>query len=53
MSVELEKHDRVTVVTINRPKRKNAVNRSTAEDLAKAFKQFDDCLLYTSPSPRD
>ena len=42
MSVELEKHDRVTVVTINRPKRKNAVNRSTAEDLAKAFKQFDE-----------
>ena len=41
MTVELEKQDKVTVVTINRPNRKNAVNRSTAEDLAKAFKQFD------------
>ena len=42
MTVELEKQDKVTVVTINRPNRKNAVNRSTAEDLAKAFKQFDE-----------
>ncbi len=42
MSIELEKHDKVTVVTINRPKRKNAVNRSAAEDLANAFKQFDE-----------
>ena len=42
MAVELEKQEKVTVVTINRPNRKNAVNRSTAEDLAKAFKQFDE-----------
>ena len=42
MAVELEKQDKVTVVTINRPNRKNAVNRSTAEDLAKAFKRFDE-----------
>jgi enoyl-CoA hydratase len=42
MAVEFEKQDKVTVVSINRPNRKNAVNRSTAEDLAKAFKQFDE-----------
>ena len=42
MTIELEKHDKVTVVTINRTSRKNAVNRSTAEELAEAFKQFDE-----------
>ena len=35
--------DGVMVVTINRPKAKNAVNLAVAKG----------CLLYTSPSPRD
>ena len=54
MTVELEKQGKVTVVTINRPNRKNAVNRSTAEDLAKAFKQIDeDSDTDSSSDPED
>jgi enoyl-CoA hydratase len=41
MNVEIEKLDRVTVVTINRPERRNAVDRATAAELADAFRAFD------------
>jgi len=41
MTVDVDKQDRVTVITINRPKSKNAVDRATAEILAEAFKEFD------------
>jgi enoyl-CoA hydratase len=33
--------DRITIVTIQRPEVRNAVNRDTAEALAYAFRQFD------------
>jgi enoyl-CoA hydratase len=33
--------DRITIVTIERPQVRNAVNRDTAEALAYAFRQFD------------
>jgi enoyl-CoA hydratase len=33
--------DRITIVTIQRPEARNAVDRSTAEALAYAFRQFD------------
>ena len=33
--------DRITIVTIQRPESRNAVNRETAEALAYAFRQFD------------
>lgn len=42
MTIKVDKQNKVTIVSINRPDRKNAVNRSTAEALAKVFKQFDE-----------
>ncbi|HUI49836.1 MAG TPA: crotonase/enoyl-CoA hydratase family protein [Acidimicrobiia bacterium] len=41
MNVEVEHVERVTVVTINRPERRNAVDRDTAAALADAFRAFD------------
>ncbi|MDQ1384694.1 MAG: enoyl-CoA hydratase [Actinomycetota bacterium] len=41
MNVDIEHVGRVTVVTINRPERKNAVDRDTAAELADAFRAFD------------
>jgi enoyl-CoA hydratase/carnithine racemase len=41
MNVNVEHVGRTTVVTINRPERRNAVNRATAAELADAFRAFD------------
>jgi len=41
MNVDVEHIDRVTVVTINRPAVRNAVDRATAAELADAFRAFD------------
>jgi enoyl-CoA hydratase len=41
MNVTIEHVDRVTIVTIDRPDRRNAVDRATAEELADAFRAFD------------
>jgi enoyl-CoA hydratase len=41
MTVEIEHEGRVTIVTINRPERRNAVDRATAVLLADAFRVFD------------
>jgi enoyl-CoA hydratase len=41
MSIDIEHSDRVTVVTINRPTVRNAVDRATAAELADAFRAFD------------
>ena len=41
MSVVFESEGRVGVVTIDRPDRRNAVDRATAEALAAAFRRFD------------
>jgi enoyl-CoA hydratase len=40
-TVRYQAEDRVAIVTIDRPERRNAVDRSTAEALADAFRQFD------------
>jgi len=40
-TVVVERRDEVTVVTINRPEVRNAVDRPTAEALADAFRDFD------------
>ncbi len=40
-TVNVEHVERVTVVTINRPERRNAVDRATAAALADAFRAFD------------
>ncbi len=42
MNVNIEKHGKTTVITINRPEVRNAVNGATAEELAEAFRRFDD-----------
>ncbi len=41
MNVIVEHVDRVTVVTIDRPEVRNAVDRATAAELADAFRAFD------------
>ncbi|MFO8055720.1 MAG: crotonase/enoyl-CoA hydratase family protein [bacterium] len=41
MSVSVEKEQGITIVTINRPEARNAVDRPTAEALADAFRSFD------------
>lgn len=41
MTVRVERHDAVTVVSLDRPERRNAVDRATAERLADAFRAFD------------
>ncbi|HLT36181.1 MAG TPA: crotonase/enoyl-CoA hydratase family protein [Enhygromyxa sp.] len=40
-TVRFETDDRVAIVTIDRPDRRNAVDRPTAEALADAFRRFD------------
>lgn len=41
-TVRFEIDDRIAIVTIDRPDRRNAVDRPTAEALAAAFRRFDD-----------
>jgi enoyl-CoA hydratase len=41
MSVLVEKEGPVTVVTIDRPERRNAVDAATADALTEAFREFD------------
>ncbi len=42
MTVRIEHDGAVTIVTIDRPEARNAVDRPTAEALARAFRDFDD-----------
>jgi enoyl-CoA hydratase len=41
MSVQYEKEGPVSVVTLDRPERRNAVDRATAEALLSAYRQFE------------
>ncbi len=41
MTVQVEQIDRITIVTINRPEVRNAVDRPTADRLAEAFRDFE------------
>ena len=41
MSVRIEKKDRVTTVILDRPEKRNAVDRPTATALAEAFRAFE------------
>jgi enoyl-CoA hydratase len=41
VSVRYELHDRIAVVTIDRPEVRNAVDGATAQALAEAFRRFD------------
>ena len=52
----VEKADHIMTVRINRPDRLNALHPLANAELGQVFDDFatdDDCLLYTSPSPRD
>jgi enoyl-CoA hydratase len=42
MSVTYRRRGRVAVITIDRPERRNAVDRATAESLGSAWRRFDD-----------
>ena len=37
----IERRNRVAIITINRPERRNAFNLEVAEKIYAAFKQFD------------
>ena len=50
--VEVKKNGRILEVCLNKPK-VNAINVEMSQELGKAFAELRDCLLYTSPSPRD
>ncbi len=52
VNVDRRAHDRVTVVTIDRPVVRNAVDRETAAELADAFRAFDPTTPTTSPCSR-
>ena len=41
MSVSVSRQERVTIVTLDRPDVRNAVDGATAEALAQAFREFD------------
>jgi len=41
MSIQISRHNRIQIVTINRPERRNAVDNETAIALFQAFKNFD------------
>ena len=41
MNVKIERHEPVLVVTLDRPERRNAVDRPTADALEAAFRDFD------------
>jgi enoyl-CoA hydratase len=41
MSVHIQRDGHVTIITIDRPQRRNAVDRATADALADAFRAFD------------
>jgi enoyl-CoA hydratase len=41
-NIAVEHRGAITIVTIERPERKNAIDRVTAEALSKAFRSFDD-----------
>jgi enoyl-CoA hydratase len=41
MTVRVERDDRITTVTIDRPQVRNAVDRTTADALAEAFRAFE------------
>ncbi|HIG42758.1 MAG: crotonase/enoyl-CoA hydratase family protein [bacterium] len=45
-SVIVEAKDEICVITINRPEKRNAVDRPTAELLASAFREFDSNDTY-------
>ena len=51
--VKVEKRDHISIVTINRPEVYNAVHPPLSLELDQVWNKFIDCLLYTSPSPRD
>ena len=40
-------------IAINRPEKRNAFRPQTVDELIDAFDIVRNCLLYTSPSPRD
>lgn len=42
MSVLCEQHGEISIITLNRPEARNAVNRESAEQLCEAFRQFED-----------
>jgi len=46
--IRIEEHQqKILIITIDRPERRNAVDRQTAEQLAEAFRQFDSTDQYS------
>ena len=41
MSIQIEQQNNITIISLNRPHARNAVDRTTAQALADAFRAFD------------
>jgi enoyl-CoA hydratase len=42
MSIQIEQQGKITIISLNRPQARNAVDRATAQALADAFRAFDE-----------
>ena len=51
--VVLETHEGWAELILNRPASRNAIDGPLGIRLAEQLEALNDCLLYTSPSPRD
>ena len=51
----VEQIEGIAKLTLNRPEARNALSSGMTRNLIEAVRwaTVDDCLLYTSPSPRD
>ena len=45
--------DGISRITLNDPSNYNALSSKNIKSLIDIFKSLNNCLLYTSPSPRD
>ena len=50
----IEKENGIAVISMNDPSQaQNVLNKVIQEEFESVFEQVSNCLLYTSPSPRD
>ena len=52
-TIDWQQNGHVVVATLNRPESLNAINQKMDHELIDMLDRLRNCLLYTSPSPRD
>ena len=50
--VRVEKEEKTAIVTIDNPPL-NVMSQTVVQQLEETYEELSNCLLYTSPSPRD